>query len=162
MALLYNKARHDSKYAQNLQEEFEDSRHKLRTIAKETFDHTALFSNGPSKPIVVVTPSETLLLGRDSTLIDATSAPQVLWQLTRVRWCPWQMAFYWTWECFNRAFEEWRHLCAINLLQKSLIQTKWECFSRKLKLLDEGQPWSAPPFPDSVSSSKTTQPHWYN
>ena len=161
MALLYNKARHDSKYAPNLQGEFEDSRQKLRTIAKETFDHTALFSNGPSKPIVVVTPSNSSYWERfyidrcnlrSSGLVAIDSGKVV----------PMADGLLLDWECFNRAFEEWRHLCAINLLQKSLIQTKREYFSHKLKHLDDGQPWFAPPFPDSVSLSKTTQPHWHN
>ena len=75
MALLYNKARHDSKYAPSLQGEFEDSRQKLRTIAKETYDHTALFPMVRASRSLLSRPA-TLLTGRGSTLIDATSAPQ--------------------------------------------------------------------------------------
>ena len=39
------------------QVKFEESRDRIREIAQETFDHVALFSNGPSKPVTIAVPS---------------------------------------------------------------------------------------------------------
>jgi hypothetical protein len=159
MALLYNKSRYSSNYDSGLQEKFEDTRLKLRYIAKETFDHTALFSNGPSKPIVVVTPSQSSYWER--FYIDRCNlGSSGLVAIDSGKVVPMADGLLLDWECFSRAFDEWRHLCAINLLQKSLIQAKREYFSHKLKSFDDGQPWSAPPCPRV--RSKTTPPHWYN
>jgi len=161
MALLYNKSRHSSNYDPRLQEKFEDTRLELRCIARETFDHTALFSNGPSKPIVVVTPSHSSYWER--FYIDRCNlGSSGLVAIDSGKVVPMADGLLLDWECFSRAFDEWRYLCAINLLQKSLIQAKREYFSQKLKSFDDGQPWSAPPFPEAKNQLVQRSPHWYN
>ena len=40
------------------QSKFEESRTTFRSIAKTTFDHTALFSVGPAKPVTVIVPAK--------------------------------------------------------------------------------------------------------
>ena len=56
MALSLNRAAPDLSQSNDAQSQFEESRHHFRMITKETFDHTALFSMGPSKPITIAVP----------------------------------------------------------------------------------------------------------
>ena len=56
MALTLNRARSDLTQAVDAQAKFEESRHHLQVIARETFDHTALFSMGQSQPITIAVP----------------------------------------------------------------------------------------------------------
>ena len=58
MALSFNRARQKIEHAQDAQQSYEHSLANFRKLSK-TFDHTALFSMGPAKPVTVAVPSRT-------------------------------------------------------------------------------------------------------
>ena len=57
MALSLNLARQKLEPVDIAQKSFEQSLEKFRVLTKETFDHTALFSTGPAKPVTVAAPA---------------------------------------------------------------------------------------------------------
>ena len=57
IALALNQARNSVDKQPDSQERFVLAREDIRRLTRSTFDHTVLFSNAPSKPIVVAVPT---------------------------------------------------------------------------------------------------------
>ena len=74
IALALNRAREIPEGREESQVLFERARSDLQKLSKETFDHTALFSMGPSKPIVVAVPSKSKWLGLSIDRCDLSQA----------------------------------------------------------------------------------------
>ena len=160
MALYLNQARSGVEQHQSAQEKFEETRSYLRSLAKETFDHTAIFSNGPAKPITVVVPAnsrwEGLSIDRSnlkSPGLQAIDAGKVSPSAAGLLLDP---------ETFRKAFDEWRLLCAGNRLQWHLVYQRWQGVVTTLKYFLGGRRWTPPPFPDDSDSGPIRRPHLDN
>ena len=144
MALALNRSRANPDNSSDAQIKFEKSRVQYRTFVKETFDHTALFSFGSSKPIIVAVPKLEYweLLSIDRCNIDRPG----LRSLDAGKVSPSADGLLLDPEAFSRAFSEWRLLCAVNRLQWNLINSHRHRYSEKLFSLANGDDISIPPF----------------
>ena len=160
MALCLNQARSGVECHKRAQEQFEEARFSLRTLAKETFDHTALFSNGPAKPITVVVPTRTrwegLSIDRANILSPAFMA------IDGGKVSPTADGLLLDPQTFSQAFEEWRNLCGNNRLQWHLVYQRWQSIVSTLKHFLGGLRWTAPPFPGDPGSNPLRRPHLGN
>ena len=160
MALCLNRSRQDISLQESAQVDFSKARANFRSLAKETFDHTALFSSGPSEPIRVAVPArrhwEEYSIDRcdlkkpgfiaiDSGKVSAHTEGVFLDPKT-----------------FNRVFLEWRFLCTNNRMQWFLIRDQWKSVLRTLKHFLGGRRWIAPPFPDDPDGAPPRNPHILN
>ena len=160
MALLLNQVRCSPEYHLKAQTKFEESQLTFRTIAKETFDHTALFSMGPSKPVTVVVPAithwEGLSIDRCNLQSPGLSA------IDNGKVSPAASGLLLDPQTFTTAFEEWRRLCVINRLQWHLIYQRWQGVVRNLKHFLGGRRWTPPPFPDDDDPGPLRRPNLLN
>ena len=111
MALLLNQARCSSDFQDVAQSKFEVSRTTFRSIAKTTFDHTALFSVGPAKPVTVIVPAKNHWEGLS---IDRCNEEPGLSAIEVGKFRLQRMASCLTLSHFSAAFE-WRMLCGKSL-----------------------------------------------
>jgi len=160
MALSLNRARADLDQSMEAQAKFEESRHHLQSIAKETFDHTALFSMGASKPITIAVPVgkawEGLSIDRCNLKtpgFDALNAGKVSPSAKGLLLDP---------ETFTLVFKEWRYLCAGNRLQWHLVYSKWQSIVSTLKYFLGGRRWTPPLLPDESKRAGLKRPHLNN
>jgi len=160
MALCLNIARQNLEQSGQAQSTFEQARSILRKLSKETFDHTALFSMGPAKPITVVVPSlnhwEGLSIDRGNL-----SSPG-LKTVDSGKVSPGAQGLLLDPQSFTKAFEEWRNLCAVNRLQWHLIYDRWQGILSSLKHFLGGRRWTPPSFPDDKCSGPLSRPHLNN
>ena len=160
MALSLNRARADHTHSMEAQAKFEESRHHLQLIAKETFDHTALFSIGESKPITIAVPAgkvwEGLSIDRCNLRtpgFDTMNAGKV---------SPAAKGLLLDAEAFTLVFKEWRYLCAGNRLQWHLVYSRWQCIVSTLKYFLGGRRWTPPLLPDETKQGGLRRPHLDN
>jgi hypothetical protein len=160
IALALNKAREIPKCSTDAQSDFERSRDCLRSIARETFDHTALFSNGPSRPITIAVPARNHWEGLSIDRCDL--AKPGLLSIDRGKVCPRAVGILLDRESIQRAFEEWRFMCVNNFMQSHLVNSMLKEFLGKLKGFIGGKRWIAPPFPNSQSPGPLRRPNLEN
>jgi hypothetical protein len=162
MALSLNKARDPNLSSESkveAQSKFKDARDAIRKTALETYDNTALFSNGPAKPVTIAVPA-----GDDweGLSIDRTNLAQpgmIILDKGKV---------YGDGEGYTidpgsvkRAFDEWRGMCVSNQMQSSLLTDRLHGVKQKLRDLLKGDNWSAPTEPTSLSGP-LRRPHLQN
>ena len=160
IALALNKARETPEHSANAQSDFERSLSCLRSIAKETFDHTALFSNGPTKPITIAIPARNHWEGISIDRCDL--AKPGLLAIDRGKVCPRAVGLLLDRISVQRAFDEWRSMCVNNLMQSHLVNGVLGSFLGKLKDFIGGKRWVAPPFPDNRSPGPLRRPNLEN
>ena len=160
IALALNKARETPEHSANAQSDFERSLSCLRSIAKETFDHTALFSNGPTKPITIAIPARNHWEGISIDRCDL--AKPGLLAIDRGKVCPRAVGLLLDRTSVQRAFDEWRSMCVNNLMQSHLVNGVLGSFLGKLKDFIGGKRWVAPPFPDNRSPGPLRRPNLEN
>ena len=160
MALTLNRARSDLTQAVDAQAKFEESRHHLQVIARETFDHTALFSMGQSQPITIAVPEgnvwEGLSIDRCNLRtpgFDTLNAGKVSPAAKGLLLDP---------QSFTLVFQEWRHLCTGNRLQWHLVYNRWQKIVSTLKYFLGGRRWTPPPLPDDAKLGGLSRPHLNN
>ena len=160
MALLLNQARCSSDFQDVAQSKFEESRTTFRSIAKTTFDHTALFSVGPAKPVTVIVPAknhwEGLSIDRCNLKKPGLSAIEV------GKVSPSANGLLLDPQSFSAAFEEWRMLCAVNRLQWHLLYQRWQGIVRTLRDFIGGRRWTPPPFPSDDAPGPVKRPNLLN
>ena len=162
MALSLNKSRDPNLPSESkieAQSKFEDARDAIRKTALETYDNTALFSNGPAKPITIAVPAG---INWEGLSIDRTNLAQpgmIILDKGKV---------YGDGEGYTidpgsvkRAFDEWRQMCVNNRMQSSLLTHRLHGVKQKLRDLLKGEHWSAPEKPTS-SSGPLRRPHLQN
>jgi hypothetical protein len=160
MALCLNQARSGVEHHKIAQEKFEESRFILRSLVKETFDHTALFSIGPAKPITVAVPTRSRWEGLSIDRANIQSPAFLAIDGGKVS--PNADGLLLDPQTFSQAFKEWRILCASNRLQWYLVYQRWQWIVSTLKHFLGGRRWTAPPFPDDSGSSQLRRPHLDN
>lgn len=143
MALALNRSRANPDNSSDAQIKFEISRAQYRTFVKETFDHTALFSFGYSKPVIVAIPKLEYweLLSIDRCNINKPG----LRSIDAGKVSPSADGLLLDPQTFSRAFSEWRLLCAVNRLQWNLINSHRHRYSEKLFSLANGDDIALPP-----------------
>jgi len=160
MALALNKVRADISHALEAQSKFEESRQHLQKIAKETFDHTALFSMGKSKPITIAVPAGKVWEGLS---IDRCNLKTPGFEALNVgKVSPGARGLLLDPETFTLVFKEWRHLCASNRLQWHLVYSRWQSIVSTLKYLLGGRRWPPPLLPDESQKAGLSRPHLKN
>ena len=162
MALSLNKARdpnlsHDSK--KDAQKNFESARDSIRKTALETYDNTALFSNGPAKPVTIAVPSGSQWEGLSVDRANLAQPGLIIMDKGKV---------YGDGEGYTidpgsvkRAFDEWRKMCVSNRMQSSLLTHRLHGVKQKLRDLLQGDHWDAPTEPTN-SNGPLRRPHLQN
>jgi hypothetical protein len=160
MALSLNRVRADLAQSLDAQAKFEESRHHLQMIAKETFDHTALFSMGESKPITIAVPAGKAWEGLS---IDRCNLKSPGFEALRIgKVSPSAKGLLLDPETFTLVFKEWRHLCAGNRLQWNLVYSRWQSIVSTLKYFLGGRRWTPPLLPDETKQGGLRRPHLNN
>jgi hypothetical protein len=160
MALSFNRARQKKEHVQDAQRSYEQSLAILRRLSKETFDHTALFSIGPAKPVTVVVPTRTKWEGLSIDRCNLSTPG--LRALDAGKVSPDAKGLLLDPRAFTFAFNEWRFMCANNRLQWHLIYDRWRLIVDKLKHFIGGRKWCPPPFPDDLMQRPLSRPHLDN
>jgi len=160
IALVLNQARELPDKRKEAQQRFTEARNQLRSLARETFDHTALFSMGPSKPVIVAVPARTKW---DGLAIDRCDLSKPgLQSIERGKVCPDAVGLLLDPQSISRAFSEWRTHCATNRMQWHLIYDRWQGIVRTLKHFLGGKYWDPPPIPLDGDDGPLSRPHLDN
>jgi len=160
IALALNQARESVEMQPVSQVRFIHAREDLRKLSRSTFDHTALFSNSPSKPIVVAVPTLGTWEGLTIDRCDLSSPGFSSIEVGKV--VPFAAGLLLDPQCISLSFEEWRKLCVQNRLQWSLLSGR--LFEVTHSLIDRALAgdWSAPSFPEHNSDGPLRRPHRNN
>ena len=160
IALALNQAREAVEKQPESQERFIQARDDLRKLSRSTFDHTALFSNSPSKPIVVAVPTLGTWEGLTIDRCDLSSPGFSSIEVGKV--APFATGLLLDPQSISLSFEEWRSLCVQNRLQWSLLSGR--LFEVTHSLIDRtlAGDWSAPLFPEHNSDGPLRRPHRNN
>ncbi len=142
------------------QVKFEESRDRIREIAQETFDHVALFSNGPSKPVTIAVPSSNAWEGIN---IDRSNLNQPGLQVVdKGKVYGNSPGFFLDSGSITKAFNEWRSLCIHNRLQWGLLFERLHGITRSLKNFGKGKTWRVPPFSSQPKLGPLRRPNRNN
>lgn len=142
------------------QANFEYSRDKIRQISQETFDHVALFSNGPSKPITIAVPGSNFWEGIN---IDRSNLKQPgLNAVDQGKVYGNSPGFFLDSGSITKAFKEWRSLCVQNRLQWGLLFERLHGICRSLKSFGDGKTWSVPSFSSQPKLGPLRRPNRNN
>ena len=141
------------------QKNFESARDKIRKIAVETYDNTALFSNGPAKPVTIAVPSRKKWEGLSVDRANLSQPGLITVDKGKV----FGDAEGYTLEpgSIKRAFEEWRSLCISNRMQHSLLSNRLHAIKQKVRDLMSGDSWEAPSEPVN-QNGPLSRPHLNN
>jgi hypothetical protein len=160
MALALNQARHSVDKQAESQERFTFAREALNKLSKSTFDHTALFSTAPSKPIVVAVPTLGTWEGLTIDRCDLSSPGLTSIQVGKVS--PSATGILLDPQSISLSFEEWRNLCVHNRLQWSMLSGRLFDLTHSLLHRALSGAWTAPPFPEHSSEGPLRRPHRNN
>lgn len=141
------------------QKDFESARDKIRKIAVETYDNTALFSNGPAKPVTIAVPSRQKWEGL--TVDRANLSQPGLITVDKGKVFGDGEGYTLEPGSIKRAFEEWRSLCISNRMQHSLLSNRLHTIRQKVRDLISGDSWEAPSEP-SNHNGPLSRPHLNN
>jgi len=162
IALSLNKSRDPNLSHQDkneAQQKFIKSRDYVRNAALTTYDNTALFSNGPAKPVTVAVPSGSKWEGISVDRINLSQPSLITIDKGKV----YGDGPGYTLDpgTIKRAFHEWRELCVSNSMQYSLLADRLHGIRLKLDDLLNGMDWHAPR--ESISNmGPLSRPHLQN
>ena len=160
IALALNQAREYVERQESAQVRFVAARDALRQLSRSTFDHTALFANGPSKPIVVAVP--TLGTWEGLTIDRCDIATPGLSAVEQGKVVPTALGLLLDPPSVEMSFAEWRKLCIQNRLQWNLLSER--LFQITHSLLDRARAnrWQVPVFPEQSPDGPLRRPHRNN
>ena len=142
------------------QKNLENAKDTIRSIAQTAYNNTALFSNGPAKPITVAVPNrnewEGISLERPNL-----SQPGLSTVLSGKVDGDKEGVFLDAGP-INRAFDEWRSLCVKNRLHWAALMDRLHGVKRKLADLASGLDWSPPAFPKDQATGPLRRPNRNN
>ena len=160
IALALNQARDSVDKQPDSQERFVLAREDIRRLTRSTFDHTVLFSNAPSKPIVVAVPTLGTWEGLTIDRCDMSSPGFTAIELGKVS--PNGIGYLLDPESVSLSFEEWRRLCIHNRLQWSLLSGRLFEVTHFLMDRAETGSWLPPSFPENSGDGPLRRPHRNN
>jgi hypothetical protein len=139
---------------------FVESRDGIRTLSLETFDQTALFSNGPAKPITVAVPT---LNSWEGVSIDRANLKQPgLQTVNSGKVFGSSPGFFLDAGSIKKAFIEWRSLCIHNRLQWGLLVDRLHGVNRSFEKFRKERNWRVPSFPSKSQLGPLKRPNRNN
>ena len=162
MALSLNKARDPNESHANkveAQGRYVQARDYIRKSALATYDSTALFSNGPAKPITIAVPAGNHWEGLSVDRINL--AKPGLITLDNGKVYGEGSGYMLDPGSIKQAFDDWRVLCTSNRMQSSLLLDRLHGVRRKLRDILEGKHWEAPVEPTNINGP-LRRPHLQN
>ncbi len=142
------------------QVKFEESRDEIRDIAQNSFDHIALFSNGPSAPIAIAVPVLSVWEGLSISRCDISTPG--LKSLDSGKVYGQGEGFFLDHDSVKRAFREWRKLCTTNRLQWSLLKDHIRWIKNCMTRLHSSGKWNVPSINGNPSTGPLNRPHRNN
>ncbi len=142
------------------QSDFIESRDGIRKLALETFDQTALFSNGPAKPITIAVPT---LDSWEGVSIDRANLKQPgLQTVDSGKVFGSGAGFFLDAGSIKKAFQEWRRLCLNNRLQWGLLVDRLRGVNRSFEKFRKDRNWRVPSFPSKSQLGPLKRPNRNN
>lgn len=142
------------------QSDFIESRDGIRKLALETFDQTALFSNGPAKPITIAVPT---LDTWEGVSIDRANLKQPgLQTVDSGKVFGSGAGFFLDAGSIKKAFQEWRRLCLNNRLQWGLLVDRLHGVNRSFEKFRKDRNWRVPSFPSKPQLGPLKRPNRNN
>lgn len=142
------------------QSDFIESREGIRKLALETFDQTALFSNGPAKPITIAVPT---LDSWEGVSIDRANLKQPgLQTVDSGKVFGSGAGFFLDAGSIKKAFQEWRRLCLNNRLQWGLLVDRLHGVNRSFEKFRKDRNWRVPSFPSKSQLGPLKRPNRNN
>ena len=163
MALCLNKSKcPDSNHEERtqLQEKFSQAKDAIFKESISSFDHSALFSNGPSKPLTIAVPNHGEWEGLS---VERSDLGQVgMKTLMNGKVYGDGPGFHLDHGSIKRAFSEWRSLCTNNRLSWGMLVDRLHGItSLRQKILD-GNQWRIPEFNPNPKYGPLRRPHRNN
>lgn len=162
IALSLNKARDPNQSHANkadAQSRYVQARNFIRKAALATYDNTALFSNGPAKPITIAVPAGNHWEGLSVDRINLARPGLITLDNGKVYGEGTGYAL--DPGSIKQAFDDWRELCTNNRMQWSLLTDRLHGVRRKLRDILEGKHWEVPVEPTNINGP-LRRPHLQN
>jgi len=145
---------------EKLQKEFSKAKEDLFKESLNSYDQTALFSNGPAKPVTIAVPTgnewEGLSIDRADigrpglkTVMDGKVYGDT-------------PGLFLDHETIRRAFSEWRSLCTQNRMNWGLLVDRLHGISSLQEKILNGDNWRLPDFPTDPGTGPLRRPHRNN
>ena len=142
------------------QKKFESAKESLFRESISSFDQSALFSNGPSKPLTIAVPNRGEWEGLS---IDRSDLGQPgISTVMKGRVYGEGSGFHLDHDSIKRAFSEWRSLCTDNRLNWGMLADRLHGISSIYKKICDGGSWQLPAFPLDPKQGPLRRPHRNN
>ena len=132
----------------------------LCELSHSSYDQSALFSNGPSKPIVIAVPASGRWEGLSVNKCDLARPGLKAVQSGKV--FGGGRGFFLDHATIKRAFEDWQDLCIQNGMQWGHLLERLRWTRLSLDKLDRGITWKMPAFPQNPKSGPLLRPNLQN
>jgi hypothetical protein len=133
---------------------------EIKNLSQSTYDHAALFSNGPSKPITIAVPTQGEWEGLSVEKCDLSKPGFMVVNGGKVYGTGPGVSL--DHGSISRAFSEWRNLCVQNRMQWSLLVERLQGICKTLKKVSQGGSWNMPEFPKDPKLGPLRRPHRNN
>ena len=145
---------------QDAQDKFVNSRDKIRELALTSYNHVALFSNGPSAPIAIAVPVLSSWEGLSISRGDLSSPGLKTLDVGKVYGQ--ENGFFLDHESIKRAFSEWRKLCTTNRLQWGMLKDHIRSIKNCITRLHLNGDWKVPIVRQDQAHGPLNRPHRNN
>ena len=163
MALCLNRAKSPDStdtLRQEMQAKFSKAKDCIFKESIESFDQTALFSNGPSKPVTIAVPTRGEWEGLS---IDRADLGQPgLKTVMSGKVFGDEPGFFLDHGSIKRAFTEWRSLCTQNRMNWGMLVDRLHGISLLQEKILSGDRWKLPEFPTDPKQGPLRRPHRNN
>ncbi len=160
VALALNQSREFEDKQDDAQDRFILARDHIRKLVKSTFDHTTLFSNGPSEPIAVAVPTLGTWEGLSINRCDISTPGLKSVDVGKV--VPREYGLLLEPASVELSFSEWRKLCIHNRLQWSLLSERLYQVTHPMMQSARNGLWRSPDFPEQLPDGPLRRPHRNN
>lgn len=133
---------------------------EIQNLSQSTYDHAALFSNGPSKPITIAVPTQGKWEGLSVEKCDLSKPGFMVVNGGKVYGSG--PGVFLDHGSISRAFSEWRTLCVQNRMQWCLLVERLQGICKTLKKISLGGSWNMPEFPKDPKLGPLRRPHRNN
>lgn len=163
MALCLNEVKSpDSGHTERteLQAKFSQAKDAILKESLSSFDHSALFSNGPSKPLTIAVPNHGEWEGLS---VERSDLGQVgIKTLMNGKVYGDGPGFHLDHGTIKRAFAEWRSLCTSNRLSWGMLVDRLHGISSLRQKILNGNQWTIPEFNSNPKFGPLRRPHRNN
>ena len=163
LALYLNNSRHpeaNEKERASLQVRFKSSQDAIFKESLSSFDQTALFSNGPSKPVTIAVPTHGEWEGLSVDRSDLGQAGLKSSMSGKIYGDG--PGMFLDHDTIKRAFTEWRTLCTQNRMSWGMLVDRLHGISSLKEKVLNGGAWKVPKFPSDPKLGPLRRPHRNN